>query len=203
MKYSAQVKTTELNEKGLAIDAGWITVYQVNQATREYQQANYEYLMRGVGVSAGSYVDEPEMPEEGKALCRSVDGKSWEHITDYRGERVYNTETRLAHYVSQLGELPSNVTLLEPATEFDVWNGKKWVTDTTAQQAAAAKLAQQQLASRKAAAAARINELTYAVNLDIATDAEKAALIEWQRYAVLLSRVDVNAAAIEWPEQPA
>ncbi|QHP58526.1 tail fiber assembly protein [Pectobacterium carotovorum] len=203
MKYSAQVKTTELNEKGLAIDAGWITVYQVNQATREYQQANYEYLMRGVGVSAGSYVDEPEMPEDGNALCRSADGKNWEHIPDYRGQRVYSTETRLAHYVNQLGELPSNVTLLEPTTEFDVWNGKKWVTDVAAQKVAVAKLAQQQLASRKTAAAARINELTYAVNLDIATDAEKAALIEWQRYAVLLSRVDVNAAAIEWPEQPA
>ncbi|PRI21542.1 tail fiber assembly protein [Pectobacterium versatile] len=202
MKYSAQVKTTELNEKGLAIDAGWITVYQVNQVTREYLQANYEFLMRGVGVSAGSYVDEPEMPAEGKALCRSADGKSWEYIPDYRGERVYNTETRLAHYVSQLGELPSDVTLLEPTTEFDVWNGKKWVTDTAAQKVAVAKLAQQQLASRKATAAARINELTYAINLDIATDAEKAALIEWQRYAVLLSRVDVNAA-IEWPEQPA
>lgn len=203
MKYSAQVKTTELNEKGLAVESGWITVYQINQVTREYLQANYEYLMRGVGVSAGSYVDEPEMPAEGKALCRSADGKSWEHITDYRGERVYNTETRLAHYVSQLGELPDGVTLLAPATEFDVWNGKKWVTDTAAQKVAAAKLAQQQLASRKATAAARINELTYAVNLDIATDAEKAGLIEWQRYAVLLSRIDANAASIEWPEQPA
>lgn len=203
MKYSAQVKTTELNEKGLAIDTGWITVYQINQVTREYLQANYEFLMRGVGVSAGSYVDEPEMPAEGKALCRSADGKGWEHIPDYRGERVYNTETRLAHYVSQLGELPGGVTLLAPATEFDEWNGKKWVTDTTAQQAAAVKVAQQQIASRKATAAARINELTYAVNLDIATDAEKAALIEWQRYAVLLSRIDDNAAYIEWPEQPA
>ncbi|MDY4387910.1 tail fiber assembly protein [Pectobacterium aroidearum] len=202
MKYSAQVKTTELNEKGLAIDTGWITVYQVNQVTREYQQANYEYLMRGVGVSAGSYVDEPEIPAEGKALCRSSDGKNWEHIPDYRGQRVYSTETRLAHYVAQLGELPGNVTLLEPATDFDVWNGKKWVTDTTAQQAAAVKVAQQQLASRKATATARINELTYAVNLDIATDEEKTALTAWQTYAVLLSRIDVSAA-IEWPEQPA
>ncbi|MBL0907796.1 tail fiber assembly protein [Pectobacterium carotovorum] len=202
MKYSAHVKTTELNEKGLAVESGWVTVYQINQVTREYLQANYEYLMRGVGVSAGSYVDEPEMPAEGKALCRSSDGKSWEHIPDYRGERVYNTETRLAHYVSQLGELPGGVTLLAPATEFDVWNGKKWVTDTTAQQAAAVKVAQQQLASRKATAAARINELTYAVNLDIATDEEKTALTAWQTYAVLLSRIDVNAA-IEWPEQPA
>uniref|UniRef100_T1HJV1 Uncharacterized protein n=2 Tax=cellular organisms TaxID=131567 RepID=T1HJV1_RHOPR len=36
----------------------------------------------------------------------------------------------------------------------------------------------------------------------MATDEEKAALTEWQKYVVLLSRVDVNATDIEWPEQP-
>ncbi|MGG2140372.1 tail fiber assembly protein [Symbiopectobacterium sp. RP] len=41
-----------------------------------------------------------------------------------------------------------------------------------------------------------------AVDLDMATDEEKAALTEWQKYVVLLSRVDVNATDIEWPEQP-
>ncbi|MCC8380181.1 tail fiber assembly protein [Xenorhabdus sp. PB30.3] len=42
-----------------------------------------------------------------------------------------------------------------------------------------------------------------AVNLNIATTAEKAALNAWRRYRVLLNRVDCSAAPdIDWPEQP-
>ncbi|WP_409161191.1 tail fiber assembly protein [Pectobacterium sp. B2J-2] len=200
--YSTQIKNAELNESGLAINSGWITVYHVNPATREYQSASYEYIMQGVGLPADSYVDEPELPPVGQALRRSADGKSWEQVPDYRGKTVYNTETRQAQTVSQFGELPDNVTLLKPATEFDVWNGKAWVIDKDAQAAAALKTAQQELATRKAAATSRINELTYAVNLDIATDEEKAALTAWQTYAVLLSRIDVNATDIDWPTAP-
>ncbi|GKW40684.1 tail protein [Pectobacterium carotovorum subsp. carotovorum] len=200
--YSTQIKNAELNEHGLAINTGWITVYHVNSATREYQSASYEYVMQGVGLPADSYADEPQLPPAGKALRRSADGTSWEQVPDYRGQMVYRTDTRQAQLVTRFGELPDNVTLLKPASEFDLWDGKVWVIDKEAQSAAAVKAAQSELASRKSAAAARINELTYAVNLDIATDEEKTALTEWQKYAVLLSRVDVNATDIEWPTVP-
>ncbi|QQA76217.1 tail fiber assembly protein [Pectobacterium parmentieri] len=200
--YSTQIKNAELNEYGLAINTGWITVYHVNPVTREYQSASYEYVMQGVGLPADSYADEPQLPPVGQALRRHTDGKSWEQVPDHRGQTVYSTETRQAQTVSQFGELPEGVTLLKPSTEFDIWSGKEWVIDKAAKAAAAIKSAQQELASRKASASARINELTYAVNLDIATDEEKAALTEWQKYAVLLSRVDVNDANFEWPDVP-
>ncbi|RYC42875.1 tail fiber assembly protein [Pectobacterium zantedeschiae] len=200
--YSTQIKNAELNERGLAINTGWITVYHVNPATREYQSASYEYVMQGVGLPADSYADEPELPPVGKALRRSADGKAWEVVPDYRGQTVYSTETRQAQTVTQFGDLLDNVTLLKPSTEFDVWNGKVWMIDKAAKTAAALKSAQQELTTRRATATSRINELTYAVNLDIATDEEKAALTTWQTYAVLLSRVDVNAADIKWPTVP-
>ncbi|AIK14278.1 tail fiber assembly protein [Pectobacterium atrosepticum] len=200
--YSTQIKNAELNERGLAINTGWITVYHVNPATREYQNASYEYVMQGVGIPADSYTDEPELPPVGQALRRSADGKSWEQVPDYRGQTVYSTETRQPQTVMQFGALPENMTFLAPATEFDKWNGKAWVLDKVAQAAAEIRAAQQELATRKAAATARINELTYAVNLDIATDDEKAALSEWQKYTVLLSRVDVSTTDIEWPTVP-
>ncbi len=42
-----------------------------------------------------------------------------------------------------------------------------------------------------------------AVDLDIATDAEKSSLAEWRKYRVLLYRVDCSTAPdIAWPEQP-
>ncbi|MDE9467412.1 tail fiber assembly protein [Xenorhabdus bovienii] len=42
-----------------------------------------------------------------------------------------------------------------------------------------------------------------AVDLGMATDAEKSSLAEWRKYRVLLSRVDCSTAPdVKWPEQP-
>jgi len=48
-----------------------------------------------------------------------------------------------------------------------------------------------------------IKPLERAVKLGMASDEEKALLEEWQRYSVLLSRVDTSTAPdIEWPDTP-
>lgn len=42
-----------------------------------------------------------------------------------------------------------------------------------------------------------------AVDLDMATETEKSALLAWKKYRVLLNRVDIsNAPDIDWPEPP-
>ncbi|WP_340617243.1 tail fiber assembly protein [Xenorhabdus entomophaga] len=42
-----------------------------------------------------------------------------------------------------------------------------------------------------------------AIDLDMATNAEKSSLTEWRKYRVLLNRVDCSTAPdIQWPEQP-
>ncbi|MBN3216189.1 tail fiber assembly protein [Pectobacterium polaris] len=200
--YSTQIKNAELNERGLAINTGWITVYHVNPATREYQSASYEYVMQGVGLPADSYADEPELPPVGKALRRSSDGKAWEVVPDYRSQTVYSTETRQAQAVTQFGELPKNTTFLAPTTEFDRWDGASWVTNPEAQQLAATQNLQQELAARRAAANTQIAELSYAVDLAIATDEERERLTQWKIYLVTLNRIDLTAASIVWPVAP-
>ncbi|GKV79828.1 tail assembly protein [Pectobacterium carotovorum subsp. carotovorum] len=200
--YSTQIKSAELNEHGLAINTGWITVYHVNPATREYLSASYEYVMQGVGLPADSYADEPQLPPVGQALRRSADGKAWEQVPDYRGQTVYSTETRQAQTVTQFGELSDNMTFLAPATEFDQWNGATWVTNQEAQQLATTKSLQQALAARRATANTRIAELNYAVDLAIATDEEQERLTQWKIYLVTLNRIDLTAASVMWPEAP-
>ncbi|MEI7195167.1 tail fiber assembly protein [Pectobacterium versatile] len=200
--YSTQIKNAELNEHGLAINTGWITVYHVNPTTREYQSASYEYVMQGVGLPADSYADEPQLPPVGQALRRSADGKAWEQVPDHRGQTVYSTETRQAQTVTQFGELPENMTFLAPATEFDQWNGTTWVTSLEAQQLATTKSLQQELAARRATANTRIAELNYAVDLAIATDEEQERLTQWKIYLVTLNRIDLTAASVMWPEAP-
>ncbi|MDE1484607.1 tail fiber assembly protein, partial [Xenorhabdus bovienii] len=53
------------------------------------------------------------------------------------------------------------------------------------------------------AARDKIAPLQDAVDLNIATYAEKSSLAEWRKYRVLLNRVDCSTAPdITWPEQP-
>ncbi|CDH01829.1 tail fiber assembly protein [Xenorhabdus bovienii] len=48
-----------------------------------------------------------------------------------------------------------------------------------------------------------IAPLQDAVELEMATGAEKSALTEWRKYRVLLNRVDCSTAPdVKWPEQP-
>ena len=54
-----------------------------------------------------------------------------------------------------------------------------------------------------AAATVAIDPLQDAVDLDMATDAEKAQLNNWKKYRVLLNRVDTSTAPdITWPVSP-
>lgn len=48
-----------------------------------------------------------------------------------------------------------------------------------------------------------IGVLQDAVDLDMATEEEKALLLAWKKYRVLLNRVDTSTAPdIDWPEPP-
>lgn len=47
-KYSTDLPTATLNDAGLAVTAGWLTVYSIEPVQREYQQAVLEYLPEGL-----------------------------------------------------------------------------------------------------------------------------------------------------------
>lgn len=48
-----------------------------------------------------------------------------------------------------------------------------------------------------------ISVLQDAVDLEMATDEETAALLAWKKYRVLLSRIDANTADdVSWPKEP-
>lgn len=195
--------TAILDNAGLALTAGWLTIYSIEPVHREYQQAIEEYLTQGVGLPALSYADEPPAPENGIAIVRNLAGTMWETVPDYRGKTAYNTETRQPEIVSTLGPLSTELTLLAPSTPYDSWNGKRWVTDTAAQHDADVAAAQSDLVQRQRGATDSIATLQDAVDLGMATDDETVALLEWKKYRVLLSRVDVSTAPhVEWPPQP-
>lgn len=50
----------------------------------------------------------------------------------------------------------------------------------------------------------KISVLQDAVDLEMATDAETAALPLWKKYRVLLNRIDANTSeTVAWPDKPA
>ncbi|WP_387794709.1 tail fiber assembly protein, partial [Photorhabdus sp. RM125S] len=88
-------------------------------------------------------------------------------------------------------------------TDFDKWDGENWVTDIEAQQASQIKQAEQQRATFHQQASDAITVLQYAVETEMASEVEKALLLDWKKYLVLLSRIDISLAPdITWPEKP-
>ncbi len=202
--YNLDIEQAEIGDNGLATKSGWIKVYIADPHTREYLNASMENIYFDVSVSAGAYIDAPELPTKaGFAVVRSEDSSKWEIVTDNRGKTAYSTETRQPMEVDFIGELPSNLTLLAPKTEFDVWNGKKWVTDTDAQKAMLVEQAEQEKTQRLEEAEQNILMLERKVRLGMATAEEIELLKQWEIYSVKVSDIDTSTAPdIEWPVKP-
>ncbi|MEY0729095.1 tail fiber assembly protein [Providencia rettgeri] len=202
--YNLEIEQAEIGENGLATKAGWIKVYIADPHTREYLNASMENIYFDVSVSAGAYIDAPELPTKaGFAVVRSEDGSKWEIVTDNRGKTAYSTETCQPIEIGFTGDLPASLTLLEPKTEFDKWNGKKWVTDTDAQKAELINQADSEKAQRLDEAEQQILMLERKVRLDMATEKEKEQLKQWEIYSVRVADVDTGLApSVEWPEKP-
>ncbi|MBS0879005.1 tail fiber assembly protein [Pantoea sp. JGM49] len=191
---------TSLDESGLAKESGLLTVYNFDAATGEYTGSSEEYVSVGVGSPANSTCTAPPEPVQGKAL---IFGGNWQQVDDHRGETVYSTTDGTAQVISQPGEYPADTTLLKPATAFDAWNGKKWVTDKAAQQAALVKNASAEKASRIADANSASQAWQTQLMLGIITDDDKATLVVWMTYIQALQAVDTSTAPdVAWPAVP-
>ncbi|AKH63302.1 MULTISPECIES: tail fiber assembly protein [Photorhabdus] len=192
-----------LDKNNIAINSGNIIVFNYNASTREYLSSTDEYLSVGVGLPANSCIDAPPDTKEGYIACRSSDLTNWLIVPDYRGEITYNTQTGKPQEIIEPGELPEILTFKQPATDFDKWDGEKWVTDIEAQKASQIEQAEQQRATLRQQADEAMALLQYAIETEMASEAEKALLLAWKRYVVLLSRVDISLVSdIEWPKIP-
>lgn len=202
-KYNTELPVAKLNKNGIATAAGWLTVYSVEPHQREFQSVTMEYLVAGVGLPAFGYADKPDLPGDGFALVRSADEKQWETIADYRGVTAYSTETGQSEIIAFLGELPDTLTLLAPATPYDKWNGKQWVTDTAAQHANEVAMAEQQKQALLAEAQQQITRWQIKLQLGTISDEDKASLISWMSYIDAVQAVDTSKAPdIQWPDKP-
>ncbi|EPA7325192.1 TPA: tail fiber assembly protein [Escherichia coli] len=192
-----------LNSELIATKAGNITVYNYDGETREYISASTEYLAVGVGIPAYSCLDAPGTSKAGYTICRSVDLKSWEYVSDHRGEIVYNTETGESKEITAPGDYPENTTTIAPLTPYDKWDGEKWVTDINAQHVAEVEAAEQQKSVQLLFAKEKIILWQTELQLGIISDEDKEKLISWVDYIKAVQAVDTQKAHnIIWPKKP-
>lgn len=118
---------------------------------------------------------EPPAAKAGQAAQWQPDSQTWHYITDHRGQTAYRTDTGEEDIVIHAGELPPELTLTPPPSEYHVWDGKAWVLSESA--------AAQALADAQAQGAAQIN------------DAVKEVLQPLTRFEVEYKRREAQARA--------
>ncbi|WP_433586861.1 tail fiber assembly protein [Providencia alcalifaciens] len=204
MKYTTEIKKAQFDEQGLAVVAGWTEVYLCDPMTREYVRASLDNVPLGGSVVADAYLDKPEIPTKSDiAIVRSDDEKSWLHVADHRGKTAYKIESRQPIIIDFIGDLPDELTLLEPKTEFDVWNGKKWVVDANAQKEFFISQAEYEKAQRLDEAEQHIAMLKRKIRLGMATNDEIELHQQWEIYSIKIADIDTSTAPdITWPVKP-
>lgn len=192
----------KFDKDGLAIDGGNIRVFYFDAVTKEYTGYSDEYIYPGVSMPGNSTALDPG--EEVAGNIAVFDGKKWNMFEDHRGETVYSTTDGSAAIVNYIGDIKDGFVTTAPATQYDKWNGKKWVTDTSAQHAEAVAAAEQQKQQFIDAAMQSISVIQLKLQAGrTLNDADKAKLNAVLDYIDALEVVDTSSAPeISWPTQP-
>ncbi|EJH2660431.1 tail fiber assembly protein [Salmonella enterica] len=179
-----------------------IKIFNLRSDTNEFIGAGDAYIPPHTGLSANcTDIAPPDIPASHIAVF-DAETETWSLHEDHRGETVYDTTTGNQVYISAPGPLPENVTSVSPGGEYQKWDSKAkvWVNDEAAEAAARLREAEGTKNRLLQIASEKIAPLQDAVDLDEATDKEKAYLLAWRKYRVLVNRVDTLNP--DWPEQP-
>ncbi|WP_258087590.1 tail fiber assembly protein, partial [Xenorhabdus bovienii] len=193
MNYTNELQLAEFDAQGLSTVAGWTTIYRADPKTREYIGVDMDEVPYRMSVVNDAYRDAPALPKSpDTAICRSLDGTQWEYLPDYRGKTAYHTKTCQPVQITEIGDIPTELTRLTPKTPFDKWNGTQWVTDTVAQHQHEIQQAEDQRQTLQHETELKIARLERKKRLEMATDREIALLREWEIYSVKLTEIDTS-----------
>ncbi|HFW4204432.1 TPA: tail fiber assembly protein [Salmonella enterica subsp. enterica serovar Aberdeen] len=179
-----------------------IKIYNLRSDTNEFIGAGDAYIPPHTGLPANcTDIAPPDIPASHIAVF-DAETQTWSLKEDHRGETVYDKTTGNQMYISEPGPLPENVTSVSPGGGYKKWDSKAqvWVNDEAAEAAARLREAEGTKNRLLQIASEKIAPLQDAVDLNEATDKEKASLLAWREYRVLVNRVDTSNP--DWPEQP-
>ncbi|SSY80144.1 tail fiber assembly protein [Alysiella crassa] len=142
-------------------------------------------------IPAGCYEITPPEAKDGYAAQYDFANQVWIYQPDHRGETVYNTATGLAQIITQIGELPENVTTEPRPSEHHEWDGTKWTIPTETAYRLAAE-------SFQAAKDKRVQELNTAAQNFIAQAAGTNKVPEFELQSWNLQAIEAKA----WAQNP-
>lgn len=188
-----------------ASESGWAFAHCINQLTGELFYSQDVWVVVGTGLPAGSFLDTPPQPEDGKAIVRQ--NGAWALIDDLRGTTAYNKQTKQSEVIGDLGPLPSELTLIAPTSQFDVWSedSGSWVKDAQAEQDWLTQQATYQRSALLGEASNEIAALLDALDPDVISDPSdsvQAKLLEWKQYRAALAVIDCTIHPVQWPAKP-
>ncbi|PIJ42621.1 tail fiber assembly protein [Tatumella sp. OPLPL6] len=193
--------TIEFDENGHAVNEGVARVYHFDSLTGEYLGTSDEIIPEGVSIPGSTTLIAPGDPAAGHVWL--FESGAWALKEDHRGQTYYSTQDQHPIVITDIGPAPADYVALAPSSPFDKWNGSTWVIDKDAEQQAAVVSANRDKTQRLQRATDTINPLQDALDLEMATDNEKAQLTAWRKYRVLLTRIDTAMAPdINWPQAP-
>ncbi len=200
MKYQLQPKSAVLDSNGLTVSSGWVVVYNVD-VKGEFLHATYQYLQVGVGLPANAYIDAPKNVKDNQAIIHN--GEQWIYPQDLRGTKIYSMKTGAETTMQEVGEIPDGYTILKPTSQFDSWDGEKWILDAEKQHQNEINQALSKKYQLISEATTQISYLQDAVDTDIATNEETELFAKWKKYRALINRIDIEQAPnIDWPKKP-
>ncbi|EFB0062974.1 tail fiber assembly protein [Salmonella enterica] len=180
-----------------------IKIFNLRSDTNEFIGAGDAYIPPHTGLPANcTDIAPPDIPASHIAVF-DAETETWNLKEDHRGETVYDKTTGNPVYISEPGPMPENVTSVSPGGGYKKWDSKAkvWVNDEAVEAAARLREAEGTKNRLLQIASEKIAPLQDAVDLGEATDKEKASLLAWRKYRVLVNRVDTSNP--DWPEQPA
>jgi hypothetical protein len=190
---------------GFASVSGWAFAYCINQLTGELLCAQDVWVSIGTSLPAMAFLEPPPPGEDGKAVVRQ--NGVWALVDDLRGTTAYNKQTKQSEVIRALGPLPSELTLIAPTSQFDVWSEESgcWVKDSQAEQDWLTQQAAYQRSALLGEASTEIAALLDALDPAIISnpdDQVQEKLIEWKTYRASLAVIDCSAHPVNWPAKP-
>ncbi|MGT3198857.1 tail fiber assembly protein [Yersinia enterocolitica] len=180
-----------------------VTVFNYHYETKEFTGATDAYIAPHTGIPGSSTLIAPLPIKAGYAVVFNEDAQQWKYTEDYRGTEAYDTQTGYSRPVITLGPLPEGFTSLAPTSQFDCWDGSRWVKDENAEKKHHLAEAEQEKRHLLNEANTKIQILQDSIELGLGTESTEAKLLAWRRYRVLLDRLDISTAPnIMWLAKP-
>lgn len=192
-------------------EPGLVYVFE-NDGWQQYQDKTGQTYYGQLGDVL--YIDTPyfklpenctfvEPPERKAGHVTRWNGSEWEYVEDFRNQTAYRKDSGQPVKVTEIGPLSDDLTFCAPSTPYDYWKDGAWVTNAESQKEAQIDVANAKKNALRAEADSVISVLSSAVKYGVATEQEKTDLEAWERYNILLMRVDTSLApSIEWPTKP-